>query len=60
MHRMHRTIRRKGGPMPPSGEPAAATARAIKEAMTKRGKEEAERMGDALAYHKKKQTPNIK
>ena len=60
MHRMHRTIRRKGGPMPPSGERAAATAKEIKEAMTKRGKEESERMGDALAHHKKKQTPNIK
>mgnify|MGYP002811297193 FL=1 len=60
MHRMHRTIKRKGGPMPPSGERAAATAKAVKEAMTKRGREEAERMGDALAHHKKKQTPNIK
>ena len=60
MHRMHRTIKRKGGPVPPSGERAAATAKAVKEAMTKKGKEQAERMGDALAYHKKKQTPNIK
>ena len=57
---MHRPIKQKGGPAPPSGERAAATAKAVKEAMTKRGKEEAERMGDALAHHKKKQTPSIK
>ena len=60
MHRVHRTIKQKGGPVPSSGERAAATAKAVKEAMTKRGKEEAERMGDALAHHKKKGTPNIK
>ncbi len=46
--------------MPPSGEHAAATVKAMEGARTRRGREEAERMGDALAHHKKKETPYIK
>ena len=60
MHRMHRPIKRKGGPKPPSGERAAATAKAVQEARTRWGREEAMRMGNALAHHKKKDTPTIK
>ena len=55
MHRLHQ-ITRGGGPKPPSRERAAATSEAMKEAPTKRGREEAERMGNALAYHKKKES----
>jgi hypothetical protein len=60
MYRMHRPIKSAGGPTPPSGERAAATAKAVKEALTKRAREEAERMGNALAHHKKKQDVSIK
>ena len=41
-------------------ERSAATQKAVEKAPTKRGKEEAERMGNALAHHKKKETPSIK
>ena len=60
MYRMHRPIKMVGGPTPPSGERAAATMKAMKEAPTKRAREEAERMGIALAHHKKKQDVSIK
>ncbi len=53
-------IPRVGGPMPPSGERAAATQKAATEAPHRKGKEEAHRMGDALAYAKKKDTVSIK
>ncbi len=46
--------------MPPHGERAAATQKAAKEAPHRKGKEEAHRMGDALAYAKKKETVSIK
>ena len=49
-----------GGPTPPSGERPAATVKVMKEALTKRAREEAERMGNALAHHKKKEDVNIK
>ena len=60
MHRLHIMIPRVGGPMPPSGERAAATQKAATEAPHRKGKEEAHRMGDALAYAKKKDTVSIK
>ena len=50
MYRLHRPIKRVGGPTPPSGERPAATAKAMKEALTKRAREEAERMGNALVH----------
>ncbi len=56
MHRLHQITRGGGGPKPPSLERAAATEKAMKEAHTKRGREEAERMGNALAHHKKKES----
>jgi len=34
--------------------------KAVKEATTRWEREEAERMGNALAHHKKKDAPNIK
>ena len=55
MHRLHQITRGGGGPKAPSRERAAATEKAMREATTKRGREEAERMGDALAHHKKKE-----
>jgi hypothetical protein len=60
MFRLHQSHQARGGPTPPTLERNAATQKAVEKAPTKRGKEEAERMGDALAYHKKKETPNIK
>ena len=46
--------------MPAQGERAAATQKAAAEAPHRKGKEEAHRMGDALAYAKKKETLSIK
>ncbi len=46
--------------MPPSGERAAITQKMAKEAPHRKGQEEAHRMGDALAYAKKKETLTIK
>ncbi len=60
MYRLHRPIKMVGGPTPPSGERPAATAKAMKDALTKRAREEAERMGNALVHHKKKEDVNIK
>ena len=60
MYRLHQNYQTHGGPKPPVLERSAATQKAIEKAPTKRGKEEAERMGDALAYHKKKETVSIK
>jgi hypothetical protein len=60
MYRLHQSYQAHGGPKPPVLERSAATQKAVKEAPTKRSKEEAERMGDTLAHHKKKETPNIK
>ena len=60
MHRLHILGPRVGGPMPPEGERAAATQKAAKEAPHRKGQEEAHRMGDALAYAKKKETLSIK
>ena len=54
MHRIHMIPRGGQGP-PPTIARAAATEKAMKEAPTKRAREEAERMGNALAYHKKKE-----
>ena len=56
MHRLHQITRGGGEQKPPSLERAAATEKAMKEAPTKRAREEAERMGDALAHHKKKES----
>jgi hypothetical protein len=60
MHRLHTVIASTRGPMPPSGERAAITQKAAKEATSRKGQEEAHRMGDALAHAKKKETPSIK
>ncbi len=60
MHRLHITIPNVGGPMPPPGDRAAVTQKAAKEAPNRRAQEEAHRMGDALAYAKKKETLSIK
>ncbi len=46
--------------MPPSGERAVATEKAAREAPNRKGREEAHRMGDALAHAKKKETLSIK
>ncbi len=59
MHR-HRITPAVGGPMPPSGDRAAITEKKAKEAPNRKGQEEAHRMGDALAYAKKKETLSIK
>ncbi len=45
--------------MPPSGERAAITMKLAKEAPHRKGTEEVHRMGDALAYAKKKETVSI-
>jgi hypothetical protein len=55
MHRIHLIPRGGQGQKPPTMTRAAATEKAMKDAPTKRAKEEAERMGSALAYHKKKE-----
>jgi hypothetical protein len=60
MHRLHQIYQAHGGPKPPTFERAAVTVKAAEKAPTRRGKEEAERMGDALAHHKKKETVSIK
>jgi hypothetical protein len=60
MFRLHQTHQSRGGPRPPVLERSAATQKAVEKAPTRRAKEEAERMGDTLAYHKKKETPSIK
>ena len=60
MHRLHILVPGVAGPMPPQGERAAATQKAAAEAPHRKGKEEAHRMGDALAYAKKKETLSIK
>ncbi len=60
MHRLHIVVPTVGGPMPPSGERAAITQKMAKEAPHRKGQEEAHRMGDALAYAKKKETLTIK
>ncbi len=60
MHRLHIVVPNVGGPMPPSGERAAITQKMAKEAPHRKGQEEAHRMGDALAYAKKKETLTIK
>mgnify|MGYP000178901465 CR=1 FL=1 len=60
MHRLHRTITNVGGPMPPQGERPAITQKMAKEAPNRKAQEEAHRMGDALAYAKKKETLSIK
>jgi hypothetical protein len=60
MFRLHRNYQAHAGPTPPSIERHAASQKAIEKAPSMRGKEEAERMGDALAYHKKKETVSIK
>ena len=60
MHRLHIVVPSVGGPMAPSGERAAATEKAAREAPNRKGREEAHRMGDALAHAKKKESPSIK
>jgi hypothetical protein len=60
MHRLHMITPPVGGPMPPSGERAAITQKAMKEAPNRRLQEEAMRMGDALSHAKKKETVTIK
>ena len=60
MHRLHIVVPNVGGPMPPSGERADITQKMAKEAPHRKGQEEAHRMGDALAYAKKKETLTIK
>jgi hypothetical protein len=60
MHRLHTSIQNVGGPMPPSGERAAITQKLAKEAPHRKGQDEVHRMGDALAYAKKKETLSIK
>ncbi len=45
MHRLHQVIHNTGGAKPPSGEYTAATEKAVKEAPTKRAREEGERRG---------------
>jgi hypothetical protein len=46
--------------MAPVGERAAITQKMAKEASNRKGQEEVHRMGDALAYAKKKETLSIK
>ena len=60
MHRLHTMQPSVGGPMPPQGERAAITQKMAKEAPHRKGQEETYRMGDALAYAKKKETLTIK
>jgi hypothetical protein len=60
MHRLHTIIPRIGGPMPPSGERAAITKKAIDEAPNRRLQEEAARMGNVLSHAKKKEDVSIK
>ena len=60
MHRLHIITANVGGPMPPQGDRDAVTQKAVKEATSRKGQEEAHRMGDALAYAKKKETLSIK
>jgi hypothetical protein len=60
MHRLHIVVPSVGGPMPPNGERATITQKMAKEAPHRKGQEEAHRMGDALAYAKKKETLSIK
>jgi hypothetical protein len=61
MHRLNfKTPSAPSGTMPPPGERAAATQKAARDAPNKRAQEEAHRMGDALAYAKKKETLSIK
>ncbi len=55
MHRIHLIPRGGQGQKPPTLTRAAATEKAMKDAPHKRASEEAERMGNALAYHKKKE-----
>ena len=61
MHRLHITPPvHKVNVTSPSGERAAITQKLAKEAPHRKGQEEVHRMGDALAYAKKKETPSIK
>ncbi len=60
MHRLHTTPVYKDIVMPPSGERSAVTQKLAKEAPHRKGQEEVHRMGDALAYAKKKETVSIK
>ncbi len=60
MHLLHTSIPSVRGPMPPQGERDTITQKAAKEAPHRNGQEEAHRMGDALAYAKKKETLSIK
>ncbi len=60
MHRLHIVVPHVGGPMPATGERAAITQKLAKEAPHRKGQEEVHRMGDALAYAKKKETPILK
>ena len=60
MHRLHIVIPHVGGPMPATSERAAITQKLATEAPHRKGREEVHRMGDALAYAKKKETVSIK
>jgi hypothetical protein len=60
MFRLHRNYQVHAGPTPPPFERHAVTQKAIEKAPTMRAKEEAQRMGDALAHHQKKETVSIK
>ncbi len=55
MHLIHQIPRGGQGQKPPTLTRAAATEKSMKDAPNKRAMEEAERMGNALAYHKKKE-----
>ena len=61
MHRLHiKEPTKFVNTLPPQGERAAITQKHAKEAVTKRARDEAHRMGDALAHAKKNETPSIK
>ncbi len=54
MHRLHIVVQNVRGPMRPQGERAAITQKKAKEAVNRKGKEEARRMGVLFPTRRRK------
>jgi hypothetical protein len=60
MFRLHKYHKPRAGPRAPAIERPAEIQKVLEKAPTKKKYEEAERMGDALEHHKKKEAVSIK
>jgi hypothetical protein len=60
MFRLHKYHKPRAGPRAPALERPAEIQKVLEKAPTKKKHEEAERMGDALEYHRKKDVVSIK